>query len=60
MDGRLTIAILIQSDLISCPQNQKGKTKYINWQQLMKETHGTGKPNEHLFPFKHYLQIKIQ
>ena len=41
---------LIQSDPISCPQNEKGITKYINWQQF---TEGMrGKPNEPLFPFQ--------
>ena len=39
---------MIQSDPNSCPQNQKGITKYINWQQFMKVTRG--KPNEQLFP----------
>ena len=39
---------LIQSDPISCPQNQRERIKYINWQQFTKGTHG--KPNEQLFP----------
>ena len=39
---------LTQSDPTSCPQNQKGKTKYINWRQFTKGT--CGKPNEQLFP----------
>ena len=38
---------LIQSDPISCPQNQKG-TKYINWRQSTKGTRG--KQNEQVFP----------
>ena len=38
---------LIQSDPISCPQNQKGNN-YINWRQFTKGTRG--KPNEQLFP----------
>ena len=39
---------LIQSDPTSCPHNKREITKYINWQQFTKGTHG--KPNEQLFP----------
>ena len=39
---------LIQSNPISCPQNQKEITKYINWRQFTKGTRG--KQNEQLFP----------
>ena len=39
---------LIQSDPISCPQNQREITKYINWRQFTKGTRG--KQNEQLFP----------
>ena len=47
---------LIQSDPISCPQNQKEITKYINWLQFTKGTRG--KQNEQLFP-KSFSYLKF-
>ena len=48
---------LIQSDPISCLQNQEGiyVTKYINWQQFTKGTRD--KPNEPLFPRQVVIQL---
>ena len=46
---------LIQSDPISCPQNQKGMPKYINWQQFTKGMRG--KPNKQLFPRQVVIQL---
>ena len=46
---------MTQSDPISYPQNQKGRTKYINWQQFTKGTRG--KPNEQPFPKQVVIQL---
>ena len=46
---------LIQSDAVSCPQTKREITKYINWQQFTKGTHG--KPNEQLFPSQVVIQL---
>ena len=47
---------LIQSDPISCPQNETGnKEKCIHWQQFTKGTRG--KPNEQLFPSLVVIQL---
>ena len=47
---------LIQSDPISCPQNQTMEiTKYINWRQFTKGTRG--KQNEQLFPKQAAIQL---
>ena len=45
---------LLQSDPTSCPQNQREKTKYKNW-QFTESMHG--KPNEQLFPRQVVIQL---